>query len=97
MSVRESRDVTNEKPGPHKGEAYGIASVTQALEGLKFPASKGNLLKEAGSKSIEWTKDHPADLHDIIDQLPDQEYPSMAHVVSAVSNIMNREAGKQAA
>ncbi len=90
-------EVPYEKPGPPKGEAYGIASVTQALEGLDFPASKSDLLKKAGDKSIEWTKGHSLKLRDILQQLPDEQYPSMAQVVSAVSDEMDRMEGKQKA
>lgn len=87
-------EVPYEKPGPPKGTAYGIASVTQALEGTSFPATKADLLKEAGDKEIEWEKGHPMRLRDIIEKSPNEEYPSMAQVVSAVSDVMDREKQK---
>ncbi len=84
-------EVPYEKPGPPKGEAYGIAAVTQALEGTEFPASKQDLLNKAGNKTIEWEKGHEIKLRDIIQEAPAKEYPSMANVVSAVSDAVHKE------
>lgn len=82
------RRMASEKPGPPKGEAYGIAAVTQALEGVEFPATKQDLLDRAGDSTIEWEKGQEMRLSDALDQLPDAEYPSMADVVSSVSDVM---------
>ena len=42
-------EVPYEKPGPPKGEAYGIAAV-----GTNFAEGKQDLLNKAGGKTIEW-------------------------------------------
>lgn len=97
MPEHKEWNVPYEKPGPPKGEAYGITSVTQALEGLDFPASKRDLLSKAGNKTIHWTKDHPMKLRDILDNVPDEDFPSMANVVSAISDAMHGESKREAA
>lgn len=97
MPEHEEWKVPYEKPGPPKGEAYGIASVTQALEGLDFPASKQDLLSKAGGKTIEWTKGNPEKLQDILKDAPAEEYASMAQVVSVVSDVMDQREGKRKA
>ena len=61
-------EVPYEKPGPPKGTAYGIAAVTQALEGVDFPASRSDLLRRAGSQEIEFYKGHPVRLRDILEE-----------------------------
>jgi hypothetical protein len=78
-----------------QGQAYGITAVTQALEGLDFPASKRDILNKADDQRIEWTKGHSIGLRDVIQELPDQDYPSMAQVVSTVSDAMDRREGQQ--
>lgn len=84
-------EVPYEKPGPPKGTAYGIAAVTQALEGVDFPASRADLLRRAGNQQIEFHKGHPVRLRDILEESDVEEYPSMANVVSAVSDALERK------
>ena len=79
------------KPGPAKGEAYGIAAITQALHGLDFPATKDDLLEHVGSKEIEYRKGQPVSLRRIIEDAPADDYPSMANVVEAVSEALHEE------
>jgi len=79
------------KPGPAKGEAYGIAAITQALHGLDFPVSKQDLLQHVGSKKIEYRKGQTVSLRRIIQDAPDEEFPSMANVVEAVSEALHEE------
>lgn len=76
-----------EKPGPPEGHAYGVAAVTNALHGLEFPAKKEDVLRQAeknGKEEIYWKKDERVNLRVILDRIPDEEFPSMANVVSAV-------------
>lgn len=78
--------VPYEKPGPAKGEAYGIAAVTQALEGLDFPATKEDVLsKVKGNEEIHWTKDKTVNLRTIFLRVPDENFESMAGIVHVVS------------
>lgn len=80
-----------EKPGPSKGEAYGMGAVTQALKGTNFPASKQELIQRAGNEMISWTKGGPKmRLADLIRQSPEDNFPSMSNVVSAVSDAAKR-------
>lgn len=80
-----------EKPGPPKGHAYGIAAVTQALQGLEFPASKQDVLRQAGSQKIEYRKGQSLDLGPVLEKAPAKEFPSMAQVVQAVSDELEEE------
>jgi len=71
--------------GPAKGHAFGIASVTQALEGTSFPISKQDLLRQHGKATIHWTKDSSEPLADFLKNVPQDEFMSVAEVASAVS------------
>lgn len=78
--------VPYEKPGVPKGEAYGIAAVTQALEGLDFPATKRQILDRVrGHERIHWTKARTVDLREILEGVDREHFESMAGVVSLVS------------
>lgn len=92
--LREPKEVhgeTCDKPGPPKGTAFGIAAITQALEGVDFPTTKHELLKRAGHHQIEYRKGQPLSLHQVIEDLKEEEYPSMANVVEAVSEALKEE------
>jgi len=75
----------HKKPGPGQGQAYGIASVSNALGGVDFPMTKQDLINKYGDRQIEWTKGNPAPLREVLQHAEDQEFDSMADVVSAVS------------
>lgn len=78
-------------PGPAKGHAFGIASVTQALEGASFPISKEELIREHGDAEIHWTKDSSERLAGILDGVDQDEFLSIADVASAVSEAHGSE------
>lgn len=80
-----------EKPGPAKGEAYGIAAVTQALQGLDFPCSKQDLLSKAGDREIEYRKGEPVRLGEILKGTEVDTFHSMSEVVSQVSDALHKE------
>jgi hypothetical protein len=88
---KEVRGDAYDKPGPPKGTAFGIAAVTQALKGLDFPATKDEVLKKAGHHKIEYRKGQPVDLRRIIQDCEVDEFPSMAQVVQAVSDALEKE------
>jgi len=71
--------------GPAKGFAFGVASVTQALEGISFPISKQELLRQHGKVTIHWTKDSTENLGELLKAIPQDEFQSVAEVASAVS------------
>lgn len=73
------------KPGPERGQAYGIASVSNALGGVDFPMSKQDLINRYGDRRIEWTKGNPQALRDVLKDAHENQFNSMADVVSAVS------------
>lgn len=80
-----------DKPGPPKGTAFGIAAITQALEGLDFPVSKQELLAKAGHQRIEYRKDQPVELRPILEDLEDTEFPAISNVVQAISEALKEE------
>ncbi|MCL4466606.1 MAG: DUF2795 domain-containing protein [Chloroflexi bacterium] len=72
-----------------------MGAVTQALKGTAFPASKQDLIKRAGNEMISWTKGGPKlKLADLISQSPEDKFPSMANVVSAVATAARKTGGK---
>jgi hypothetical protein len=70
--------------GPGKGQAYGVASVTMAMEGVDFPAQKQDLIDEYGDEQINWTKDNPMRLRDILQKVNQNEFNSMSDLTAAV-------------
>ncbi len=89
---KEVRGQAYDKPGPPKGTAFGIAAVTQALKGLDFPVSKKELLNHVGrGHKIEYRKGQPVDLYRIINDTNVDEFPSMANIVEAVSDALEKE------
>lgn len=92
--LRDRKQVTDDpynKPGPPKGEAYGIAAITQALDGLEFPASRDEVLARAGNQEIEYRKGQRVSLRRIIEDTHWDEFPSMAQIVQAVSEALREE------
>lgn len=92
--LRDSKQVMDDpynKPGPAEGHAYGIAAVTQALSGLDFPVSKQDVLKRAGNQQIEYHKGQPVSLKKIIEGTDEENFPSMANIVEAVSGALKKE------
>ncbi len=76
-----------EKPGAHKGHAYGAASVTNALSGANFPTTKQQLIKEYGQREIHWTKDHAEKLKEVLEKLPHDRFETMPDVVEAIGEM----------
>ena len=88
----EGGKVPYEKPGVPKGEAYGIAAVTQALEGLDFPASREQVLaKIKNHEKVSWTKERRVNLRVIFDRVDQDRFESMAGVIHAVSEAARDE------
>jgi hypothetical protein len=88
---KEIRGDAYDKPGPPKGTAFGIAAITQALSGLEFPATKKDLLERAGNQQIEYRKGQPVSLRQLIEDLEDEEFPSMANIVQGMHDALEEE------
>lgn len=71
--------------GPAKGHAFGVAAVTQALEGVHFLIAKQELIRQHGKEQIHWTKDSSESLGDLLKRTPDDEFASVAELAVAVS------------
>jgi hypothetical protein len=81
--------------GPAKGFAFGVASVTQAVEGTSFPVSKQQLIKDHGKAEIHWTKESTERLSDILKRVPEDKFLSVADLASAVSEAHSKEGGRK--
>lgn len=57
------------------------ANIANFLEGIDFPASKDEIVNYAEDNNA------PQEIIDVMDQLPDQEYNSMADVMSGVGQV----------
>ena len=57
------------------------ANIAHFLEGIDFPASKDDLVNHAEDNNA------PQEVIDILENLPDQEYTSMADVMSGVGQV----------
>ena len=68
------------------GEAFGVASVTEMLDSVKFPVRKDYLLKEYGERMVHWTQDSSQPLRTLLQDLPEDEFYSMSDVISAISH-----------
>ncbi len=88
---KEVRHRAYDKPGPPKGTAFGIAALTQALDGLEFPATRQDLMRHARNKKVEYRKGQPVALAPLIEDLDEDEFPSMANVVEALSDALREE------
>jgi len=57
------------------------ANIASFLEGISFPASKDELIDYAEDNNA------PQDIIDVLEQLPDQEYTSMADIMSGIGQV----------
>ena len=81
-----------ENRGPDKGEAYGVAAVTQALSGIDFPASRDEILQQAkDSEQIHWTKDKTIDLRSLLEETGQDRFESMPELVEVISKSVREE------
>jgi len=70
------------KPGPEKGEAYGAASLTQALQGVNFPISRQELINQVGDRQVEVEKGKMMSMGDIVSACPHEMYNSPIDVTT---------------
>lgn len=71
-----------QKPGPEKGEAYGIAALTQALSGIDFPASKEEIIEQDGNKQFQPEKGQTMTVRDALQNCSMSQFNTMADVVA---------------
>jgi hypothetical protein len=67
-------------------KAFGVVAISHAFEGVDFPIKKRDLLRRAGHQRITYSKGKPVDLHRVILDLREGEFPSMANLTRAVSS-----------
>lgn len=78
-------------PGPAKGETCGIATVTPALDGLRFPTCGEHVLGCAGDPEVDNRKAQLVSLRRIVEDAPAEALPSLARIVHAVSRALAQE------
>ena len=79
-----------QKFGPDREDLYGMAAVSQSLEGLEFPATKQQVLEKLRSQDeIPWAKDNGR-YWVVFDRLPDQ-FQGVTDVTSALSYAIMEE------
>lgn len=60
---------------------HSPSNILHHLKGVDFPASKQNLIEQAQKNNAE------GDIVDILRQMPDQQYQSMADVLKGVGKV----------
>ena len=60
---------------------HSPANIASFLEGIDFPASRDELLNHAEDNNA------PQEVIDVLEDLPDQEYTSMADVMSGIGQV----------
>lgn len=56
-----------------ENEAYGAASLTQKLQGVRFPIRKEELLRQYGDQKVQWTKNSESlTLRDCLRNAPEE-------------------------
>jgi hypothetical protein len=84
-----STRIVEDRRGPHKGEAYGVASVTNLLKGIDFPISRDEILRKFGNQEVHWTKQKSFKLKDCMQDAP-EEFQSVTQITQAVSASVKR-------
>lgn len=77
--------------GPDKGEAYGMAAITQVLAGLRFPVSKQELLNHVADRQVRYYKNGDLiGLKRVIEQAKMDEFQKPTDVVHAVKDAVEK-------
>lgn len=85
MSTQGSSKIVDSNRGPEKGEAYGVAGLTQQLQGISFPVSKDELIRRYGDQKFQWSKNgETLTLRDCLKSLPN-EIQTITQITEAVS------------
>lgn len=75
------RSKGGERGGKAATSTASAAGITQALKGVDFPCSKSDLIKQARSNNAS------DDILDVLNELPSQQYETMADVQKAVGEV----------
>jgi hypothetical protein len=79
--------------GPNKGEAYGVAAVTQLFQGVHFPVVKDELVRRFGREQIQWTKEGETyRLEECLREIRRNEFNSITEVTAAISDAVKQGA-----
>lgn len=93
-STQGSSKITESERGPEKGEAYGVAGLTQKLHGVDFPVSKDELIRQRGQERFQWTKGgETLTLEQCLRNTPQKEFNAITEITSAVSHSVKETSG----
>lgn len=86
MSTQGGSKMGHSDRGPREGEAYGVAGLTQKLQGVHFPIRKDELLNQYGNEKFQWTKNgETLTLKECLKNAPD-EIESITQITHAVGS-----------
>jgi hypothetical protein len=66
-----------------RGGGKSPINISHHLKGVDFPATKDDLIKQAEKNGAE------DDVMDVIDNMPDEKFKSMADVMKAYGDVQN--------
>lgn len=78
------------RPGPIRGSMYGLHVVADALGDLAFPATKDHVLAILDEQRVEYGDGQQIPLRELIAESDQDSFESLAGVVSAVSQGLER-------
>ena len=86
MGTQGSSRMGDSGRGPREGEAYGVAGLTQKLQGISFPIARDELIQRFGHEQFQWTKGgQTLSLKQFLQQLPHQ-VQSITQITQVVSD-----------
>lgn len=86
MSTQGSSSIVGSNRGPSPGEAYGVAGLTQKMQGITFPISKQEILDRWGDEKFQWAKEgQTLTLRDCLQDLP-EELQAITPITQSVSD-----------
>jgi hypothetical protein len=95
---RDDDDDTSQQQDPavQTEVAYGMASVTHALQGINFPVSRQELIEQYGEREISWKKSDHRRLREYFENATMDEYHSMSDLTAAIAGNRDLEPGEAA-
>lgn len=87
MTQHEDRTV---RPGPVRGSVYGLHVVSDALGDLAFPATRDQVLAVLGEQRVAYGDGQETPLRELVAESDRDSFASLAEVVSAVSQGLER-------
>lgn len=62
--------------------AHGMASVSEALKGVKFPINKQELMQQVGNRSVQVTETHAMMMSELLQACTHETYSSITDITT---------------